>query len=563
MHHVKLLPALTAALLAQLALGASPRKLDLQRVTLDLPGVPSAMVAADLDGDGNQDLLVVVAHTNWGSITEDHVEAMVEMIEVVPALFEQREARAWLGDGHGGYRPVPGALSLPTSVVSVEEAGKGLPPLALTDEGMSEFRLIKTDGTTALSLEPVLAERPVFAGSGVLLPNLGFARDLDGDGKTDVLIPARSGPAVYLQKENGFDGPVQRLELPGDTTHAGSRPWRSYPLPEIGDLDGDGLPDLLLRSRDDGDERGHLLLRGLGGGRFDAARRISPACFGVASPKVDTAHQKARRGKRDKEKSAPPQDEAVMKTADEGIVFIGDVDGDRSAEVVVQKETDSGDGGLKEAKQPHSVLEFHHVRPGLVVDPEAYERVEITGYLFGGQWPDITEGGLQDLDGDGRRDLVTITLDFSVFQIVRVLATKTVSIGVDFHVWSQGPDGKFHEVPGLDLTEKLHLDLNNLELGRFAEFGGDFDGDGMTDFIHLGRGTKVTIHRGQPGCRYAAKPDLTLEVGEEIKSLGLVRVRDLDGDGRADLAITRPQAAPEEGVTVPVKLELYLSGGSR
>lgn len=542
-----------AGILVALALAASPRRLELRRTSLELPGVPSATVPADLDGDGVKDLLIVVAHTNWGSITEDRVEAMVQMIEVVPALFEKREARVWLGDATGGYREIPEALPLPASVLSVEEGGPGLPPLALTDEGVSAFRVASVEGKPTLVLEPVLLEPPVLAGSGVLLPNLGFARDLDGDGTPDALVPARSGPAVYLRKNQAFQqAPIQRLYLPGDVSHAGGRASRSYPIPEVGDLDGDGIPDLLVRLRDAGEGREHLLLRGLGGGRFDTARVISPACFGAASPRAQPARREdKRRGKRGKA------------TSTAGIVFIGDVDGDRSAEVVVQKQTSDGDEGMKEAKQPRSVLEFHHVRAGLVVEPEPYEKVEITGYLFGGQWPDITEGGLQDLDGDGRRDLVTITLDFSVLQIVRVLATKTVSIGVDFHVWSQGPDGRFHEVRGLDLSEKLRLDLNNLELGRFAEFGGDFDGDGKTDFIHLGRGTKVTIHRGQAGCAYAAKPDLTLELEDEIKSVGLVRVADLDGDGRADLAITQPQPAPESGVTPPIRLELYLSGGTR
>jgi hypothetical protein len=46
------------------------------------------------------------------------------------------------------------------------------------------------------------------------------------------------------------------------------------------------------------------------------------------------------------------------------------------------------------------------------------------------------------------------------------------------------------------------MDLNNLKLGSLAEFAGDFDGDGRADFVHLGRGKEVTIHRGQAGCRY-------------------------------------------------------------
>jgi polar amino acid transport system permease protein len=36
-----------------------------------------------------------------------------------------------------------------------------------------------------------------------------------------------------------------------------------------------------------------------------------------------------------------------------------------------------------------------------------------------------------------------------------------------------------------------------VKLVEFAQFAGDFDGDGRTDFVHLGGGRKVSIHRGQ------------------------------------------------------------------
>jgi hypothetical protein len=43
----------------------------------------------------------------------------------------------------------------------------------------------------------------------------------------------------------------------------------------------------------------------------------------------------------------------------------------------------------------------------------------------------------------------------------------------------------------------------------------------------------------------------------------LVRVRDLDGDGRSDIAVTRTLPPPEAGASSLARLELYLSGSSR
>jgi hypothetical protein len=168
-----------------------------------------------------------------------------------------------------------------------------------------------------------------------------------------------------------------------------------------------------------------------------------------------------------------------------------------------------------------------------------------------------------DLDGDGRKDLVTVTLDFSMLQALRALTVKKVGIGLAFHVIAQRADGSFRLVPDQTLEETLNLDLNRVEISRLGQFQGDFDGDGRVDFVHLGRGTNVTIHRGQPGGRYPDKPDLTIALDEEPEDALLVRVRDFDGDGKSDLAITRTLAAPESGASATARLTLELSGDGR
>ena len=76
----------------------------------------------------------------------------------------------------------------------------------------------------------------------------------------------------------------------------------------------------------------------------------------------------------------------------------------------------------------------------------------------------------------------------------------------------------------------------------------------------MGRGETVTIHTGKPGCRYDKKPDLTIDLDEEAASLDLVRIEDIDGDGRSDISITRPLEQTDVDATAPVRLDLYLSG---
>jgi hypothetical protein len=145
------------------------------------------------------------------------------------------------------------------------------------------------------------------------------------------------------------------------------------------------------------------------------------------------------------------------------------------------------------------------------------------------------------------------------------MTVQRISVELDFHVWCQKPDGDFQLVRGLDLSGNLSLDLRNMRLGQLSQFAGDFDGDGRPDFLQLGRGKEATVYRGNAGCSFPTKPDFVIPLKEPPLDLGLVQVRDLDGDHKADLLIIQPQArsAADHGVTPPVRLDLYLSGGGQ
>lgn len=163
---------LTATLLLLALAGpasAAREKLALRYLPLPLPGAPSAVVAADVDGDGLRD------------------------------------------DGSFG----PGSVGLPLdmSFLTVEAGPPGLPVVAMTDDGLSVLRMKNGE----LSWETVLAERSVLAGTGTFLPNLGLVRDVDGDGKADVLFPTPEGAAVYLTGAAGLQStPAARVRFPLD-----------------------------------------------------------------------------------------------------------------------------------------------------------------------------------------------------------------------------------------------------------------------------------------------------------------------------------------------------------
>ncbi len=518
---------------------AAPRPLALRRVSLDLPAPPAALIPGDLDGDGRTDLTVVLAYTSWGSISSDRVEDAVMVTEVVPALFDRREVRVFLAKPDGGYDAGTPPLELPSDVVAIARGTPRMPVLAVTSEGVSALRLATDGGGRRPVLRPVVREKPLLAGSESFLPSLDLLGDADGDGIPDLLLPTEDGLAIYRGTKDGFESEAaSRVPWPGQEFGGRSR---SVPQPTILDVDGDGISDLVVEDAS-GPRRSYQVLRGLGGARFAPPRPVPLRCILEDGPSA------AGPGVKD---AAPPRPRFVD--------YFGDVDGDGRPEVVTRQPVDTGQSDLKQTKRPRSIYRFHHVRPDLSVESAPYMTLEADGYATTG---DFDAADFRDLDHDGKLDFVAVTLDFSAFQILRALTTKKIGIDLEFRTWCSASDGRLHEVQGQVLVEKLRFDLNRLELGRLAQFKGDFDGDGRVDFLRLGGGKEIAIHRGQAGCRYAEKPDLVIPLDEEPDDVLLVRVDDLDADGRSDVAITRPLDPGDEQVTSRARLDLLLSGGA-
>ncbi|HEX4966265.1 MAG TPA: VCBS repeat-containing protein [Thermoanaerobaculia bacterium] len=541
-------PSLPAILLAVLLPCAVPAPLGAGRplpssfrtVSLNLPGAPAAVISADVDGDGRRDLVVVVAYNQWDEVaitessTMDDVKGLVETMTIVPSVIDKREVRLYRARPDGSYEP-PRVLPLPLSVLAMEAGPPGTPVVALTDEGVSSLRL---DESGALRLEPLIADPPVMAHTGNFLGDLRLIADVDGDGIPDLLLPAQDGLAVYLGRPKDkalARRAASRVPVPGEAWRSAADLEHRYPLPAVEDVNGDGKPDLVFR-----DPvrrwRSVWVSRNAGEGKFLPAVEV---VLGTGDPKGPNP------------------------------VWVGDLEGNGLAEAVLRQSLDDPKQGsirkeIEKAREPKSRLTFRRLSRDLVPEKAPYRTLDVTGYGFESAESEIElPGGFRDLNGDGRPDLLTVTMDVGVAKVLGSLATKRLTIGLDFHVWCQQKDGAFKPVKGLDLSGSFKVDLNDLRVSQLSLFSGDFDGDGKADFVQLGRGKRVTIHRGRADCSFPAEPDMAFDLKEEPRDLALVQIRDLDGDGRSDLMVTHPQRAVEEGFVQPVRLDLYLSGGGR
>ena len=550
------------------ARAARAERLDLRHLEIQIAGPPVAVLPADLSGDGRLDLLIVTAYTFWGQMTAERTTEvdgqLFEEVEVLPTLVDRREMQLWLAEADGTYRAAASPQPLPFSVVAVDRGPPGQPVLALTEEGVSVIRFDPSGGVAPLGLEPWIDDPPILAGTQTLLPGHRFTADVDADGEIDLLLPARDGVAVYLAKHGRLSKePAARVGLPGDESGKDGVTWRHYPLPSVQDVQGDGIPDLVIFRID---QRGTRLTRGTERG-FNAVSVLVGAGGGRFGEPVDVSLEERADGALvsvDVDAGKTPVVRILSPTLPGSLSFFGDLDGDGIAELVTQDHIEpEGDGfrqEMKDAKRPIHRYRFYRLGSDLSISRTPYHQFLAEGYPFDFNWLDASPGGFADLDGDGRKDLVTISLDFSLWQAPKILIARSIGAGLDFHVWTQEAGGSFREVPAARMRGKLKLDLRRVRIAQFAQFAGDFDGDGRIDFIHLGSERNVGIHRGRDGCRYPSRPDVAIRLLSSPQDPGLVRVRDLDGDGRSDLMVVTPLKADERGETRPTRIEFYLTG---
>jgi hypothetical protein len=523
--------------------------------TLELPGIPAAVIPADINGDAVDDLVVMVAYTEWGSKSEfeqtsfKDIEGLVEVMTVVPALLDHRELRVYSRRATSEiFDTTFSAVELTASTHALQTGHPKTPLVAITDQGAAAVSLSAAVDAGRLDLSSVLdlpdgASRFAEEEEAAFFSDLDFLEDLDNDGVVDLLLPTVTGWSIYAGRPEGFDRQSRHAILDPRTSSIEERvemennedddnsPSRHHLLPAFQDINGDQLLDLLL---------------------FDRSNEGKPFIF-LNEGDLEFS---------DAVQLEFPDDSQ----GDETMVFVGDLNRDGRAEVTSQQTIElPEDAGFRQeiddAKKPRGTYRIYNLNDQLSLSSQPTHAFDAVGYIFGDEGDQIKlPGGFQDMNGDGRQDLVSITLDFSILPLlVRVIAVQRISLRMDFQVRCQTPDGSFVTVPYLDLSGKFKIDLNNVQIKHLSQFAGDFNGDGRADFVQLGRGRKVTIHFGKTNCGYESRPDLELKLRQEPRHLGFVRILDLNNDGRSDLYVVHPQGKIRQGESTPVKLDLYLS----
>ena len=426
---------------------------------------PAGLYAADLDGDGKQDIVTANQSANTvsllrntsssGSITASSFATKVDLV----------------------------TGSMPRRVTVGDIDGDEKPDLVVANEGSDNVSVLRNTTIAGVIDASSFAPKVDFA-TGTL-PQKAAIGDVDGDGKLDLAVTNQTANTVSVLRNTGSIGSVTFAPKVDFTTGAG--PFDVA----LGDLDGDGKPDLSLSN--------------LSAATLSMLRNMSTVGSVSFAGKVDVSAGASAAG-----------------------VVAGDMDGDGKPEIVVASFT------------PNTVSVYHNIAdPPTVssispVSGKVGDVVTITGTNFSTTPASnvVWFGGAQATVTSASTTSLTVTVPDGVTHD-RVSVTVNNRTAVSDEYFLPTFDTEFPTIDASSLAAKVDFTTGT---NPFDVHLADLDGDGKAEMLVPNSGDNtVSLFRntGSSGTiSFAGKVDLTSNNGVQNMNVG-----DLDGDGELDFAV--------------------------
>ncbi len=374
--------------------------------------------------------------------------------------------------------------------------------LFLNDVGVQRF-----DPTTD-SFEPFIALTSIYRqNSSPLFEQMDFARDLNGDGYADIIVPDFDGYWLRLNDgEGGFHSQIL-LDMQVEMRLSQGRPlYSQFPL-HSSDVNFDGKPDILFQK-----DQSFIVFHQLLDGSFDT----KPVEYDID---IDVIGNSFSEFVRSNERYEDQSD--LVETR---IVSVEDINGDDVIDIVT--ETDRAKGLFDRS----TTYQFHYGAEAdgkLMFNSEPSANVTLKGVTARNRYLDFTD--------DGRKDFVGGSVNIGIGKIIGILLSGSVGIHVNFY--EQGADGSFGEKPTFRKKVSVDFDMSSGQSSVPVAEMLDIDGDKAKDMVISKDNDELRIYYATPGGKNMfRKKEVKLKI-DLPRNGELVSVEDVNGDDKGDLLI--------------------------